>query len=69
VDRPEAYYFFFLAYRRGMQDAKTQAQILWKEMSKDDIKHLEKKLRTFRYDPKKVFDSMQGQANPDADKD
>ena len=65
VNRAEAYYFFFLAYRKGAPDAKTRAQTLWKEMSKDDIKHLEKKLRDLRFDPPKVFASMQDQTSPD----
>jgi TPR repeat protein len=67
VDRPEAYYYFFLA-SRGVPAAQTQARMLWKEMSKDDIKHLEKKLRDLHFDPKKVFDSMQNQTNPEATK-
>jgi uncharacterized protein len=66
VDRPEAYCYFFLAGRRGMPDAKKQAQTLWNEMSKDDIKHLEKKLRDLRYDPKNVFAFMQDQTTPEA---
>jgi TPR repeat protein len=68
VDRPEAYYLFFQASRSRMPDAKTQAQMLWQEMTKDEIKHLEKKLRDSRYDPKKVLDSMQDQTAPDAAK-
>lgn len=66
VNRPEAYYFLYLASRRGAPDAKTRAQILWKEMSKDEIKHLEKKLRDARFDPQKVFASMQDRTTPDA---
>jgi len=65
VNRSEAYYFFFLAYRRGIISAKTQAQTLWKEMNKDDIKHIEKKLRDLRLDPQKVFAAMQA---PSSDK-
>lgn len=64
INRPEAYYYLFLAHGRGAPDAQTRAQTLWKEMSKDDIKHLERKLRDLRYDPKRVFDSMQGQTTP-----
>jgi TPR repeat protein len=64
VDRPEAYYLFFLARRTGMAEAKTRAQTLWLEMSKEEIKHLEKKLRELRFDPQKVFDSMQDQSVP-----
>ena len=64
VDRPEAYYLFFLARRTGMAEAKTRAQTLWLEMSKEEFKHLEKKLRDLRFDPQKVFDSMQDQSVP-----
>ena len=66
VDRPEAYYFFFLARRSGVPDARTRAQTLWREMSSEDIKHLEKKLRDLRFDPQKVFASMQDPSVPDA---
>jgi uncharacterized protein len=66
VDRPEAYYFFFVAARKGMPDAKTRAQVLWKEMSKDEIKRFEKKLRDARYDPHTVFAFMQDQTAPNA---
>jgi hypothetical protein len=55
-----------LASQRGAPDAKTQAQSLWKEMSKDDRKHLEKKLRALLLDPQKVFAMMQAQTAPDA---
>jgi TPR repeat protein len=65
VNRSEAYYFFFLAYRRGIPNAKTQAQVLWKEMSKDDIKHVERKLRDLRLDPQKVFAAMQAPSTSD----
>ena|ERR1700689_351715 len=66
VDRSEAYYLFFLARRRGLQDASARAQKLWQEMSSDDIKHLEKKLRDLRYDPQKVIAGMRDQAVSDA---
>ena len=65
VNRSEAYYFFFLAYRRGIISAKTQAETLWKEMNKDDIKHIEKKLRDLRLDPQKVFAAMQAPSTSD----
>ena len=65
MDRSEAYYYLFLASRKGATGARAQAQTLWKEMSKDDLKHLEKKLRDLHYDPQKVFASMQGPAASD----
>jgi uncharacterized protein len=68
IDKPEAYYQFFQASRRGAQGAKTRAQVLWNEMNKDEMKHLEKKLRDLRFDPQKVFAAMQDQATPEAAK-
>jgi len=65
VDRPEAYYLFFLARRRGVSEATARAQTLRQEMSSEDIKHLEKKLRDLRFDPQKVFAAMQEQSVPD----
>jgi len=67
MDRAEAYYYFFFAAQgKGAPGARTQAQTLWKEMTKDDIKHLEKKLRGAHLDPQKVFASMQDQTTPEA---
>lgn len=68
VDRSEAYYYFFLARLKGVPDAKTRAQMLWKEMSKDDIKHLERKLRE-HYNPQEVFAYMQDQQTPEGAKE
>jgi hypothetical protein len=53
--------FFFLACEKGMPGAKKKAQTLWNEMNKDDIKHLERKLRDIQSDPQKVFAAMQDQ--------
>jgi TPR repeat protein len=66
VDRPDAYYLFFLAHRRGASDAKARAQSVWREMSPEEIKQLEKKLRDLRLDPQKVFASIQDQSVPEA---
>lgn len=68
VDRPEAYCLLFLASQRDAPDAKTRAQLLWKDMSKDEIKRLQKKLQDLRFDPQKVFASMQDQTIPNAAK-
>jgi TPR repeat protein len=68
VDRPEAYCLLFLASQRGAPDAKTRAQLLWKDMSKDEIKRVEKKLRDLRFDPQKVFAGMQDQTPSGASK-
>jgi TPR repeat protein len=58
TDRPEAYFWFFRAYQLGDASAKPRADVLSKEMSRDDFKQLEKKLRQRHYDPKKVFEMM-----------
>jgi TPR repeat protein len=68
VDRPQAYIYFFLARASGMEDPRVQAQMLWNEMSRDEIKHLEKKLRDLHFDPQKVFNAMQVPSAPDATK-
>jgi TPR repeat protein len=68
LSRPDAYYYFFLARRAGSREAQSQAQVLWNEMNKDEIKRLERKLRDLRFDPKKVFTAMQEQTTPDAAK-
>jgi TPR repeat protein len=68
VDRPQAYYYFFLARGRGTPDSRVQAQKLRNEMSQDEIKRLEKKLRDLHLDPQKVFNAMQAPSAPDAAK-
>lgn len=67
ADRPEAYILLFQASQKGVLEAKAKAQTLWNEMSHDDLKHLEKKLRDLRYDPRKVFDAMQAVSPGDTD--
>jgi TPR repeat protein len=66
VDRPESYYFFFLAGQIGAPDAKVRAQALKQEMNQEELKHLEKKLRDLRFDPAKVFAYMQSPSVPEA---
>lgn len=68
VDRPQAYIYFFLARASGVGDPRVQAQMLLNEMSRDEIKHLEKKLRDLHFDPQKVFSAMQVPSTPDAPK-
>ena len=68
VDRPRAFCLLLLASQRGAPDAKTQAQSLWKEMSKNDLKRLEKELRALLFDPQKVFAMMQAETTPDTTK-
>ena len=58
VDRPEAYCWFFLAHQHRIAEGRQHAAALWSEMTPDDIKRLEKKLRGMSYDPQKVFEAM-----------
>lgn len=68
MNKAEAYYYFFLARTKGASDARNRAQTLWKEMNKDDVKALEKKLRE-HYDPREVFAYMQDAKDFDASKE
>lgn len=65
VNRPEAYYYLFLAHEKGTPESQTQAQKVWDEMSKQEMKQLEKKLEALHFDPKKVFAFMQHQTTTD----
>ena len=65
VDRPEAFCFLFFAYRNGAVAAKAQAHALRLEMSRDETKQLEKKLRERRLDPQKVFAIVDDPASSD----
>jgi len=64
VDRPEAYYYFFQATVSGSPEGKAQGQVIWNEMSKQEIKHLEKKLRSAWLEPQKAFAIMQSPEAP-----
>lgn len=66
LDRAEAYIHFFRASRIQGPDVKPEARQLWNEMTQDDIKHVEKKLKDMRLDPQKVFAFMQTGAAPAA---
>jgi len=61
VDRVEACYFFVQAYVSGASDAKAKYQALWPQLSREEIKKLERNLRDRHLDPKKVFSMMQTQ--------
>ena len=65
VDRPEAYYLLFLAYEHGATAAKSQAYSLQGNMSKDENKRLDKKLRQHLLDPKKVYAIVNDPTSPD----
>jgi TPR repeat protein len=64
VDRPGAFYYLYLAYKTGALGAKDQAHSLRQEMSKDELKRLEKRLREHSFDPKKVFAIVDGPTPP-----
>jgi uncharacterized protein len=55
IDRPEAFYFLYLAYKEGVPGAKAQARSVRQEMTKDEVKRVEKILRQHFFDPQKVF--------------
>jgi uncharacterized protein len=55
ADRSEAFCLLFLAYQQGALEAKSHAHSLRQQLSKDEAKRLDKKLRERRLDPKKVY--------------
>lgn len=65
VDRPEAYYLLLLAYKGGAQEARLQAHSLRQEMSKDEVKKLDAKLRMHRFDPKQIYAIVDDPSPPD----
>jgi hypothetical protein len=65
LDRPEAYWLLFLAYRNGVPEAKAQAHALHEGMNNDETKRLDKKLRKHVLDPKVVYAVIDDPAPPD----
>jgi uncharacterized protein len=55
VDRPAAFLLLFRASGIGIKGAKHKASELLPQLSKTELKQVEKKLRDQRLDPKKVF--------------
>jgi len=55
IDRPQAYWLLFLAYRNGVPEAKSQAHALRPEMNAEETNRLDKKLREHHFDPKRVY--------------
>lgn len=68
IDRPEAYWLLFLAYRAGSREAKLKAQSLHRSFNSGESKRLDKKLRQRRLDPKNVYEVIDDPAPPDPDK-
>jgi TPR repeat protein len=54
LDRAESYYYFFLAYSHREKSAQQYAEQVAKEMTDDDTKRLNKKLKHDHLDPNKV---------------
>jgi TPR repeat protein len=54
LDRAESYYYFFLAYSHREKSAQQFAEQVAKEMTDDDTKRLNKKLKRDHLDPKAV---------------
>jgi hypothetical protein len=64
ADVVEAYLWFFQAYAQGQKSGKTLGQGVFKEMTTDDTKRLDKKLRERHLDPKKVRQVMEAGSMP-----
>ena len=59
ADQVEAYYWFVLAYVDGSPAARKQCQALRPQLSKNEAKSVEKKLRERGIDLQKVLNTMQ----------
>jgi len=55
VDRAQAFWFLFLAFRNGSLAAKAQAHSLRQELTQDEAKRLAKILKEQHLDPTKVY--------------
>jgi len=58
ADPVEAYLWFLDAYRAGQKSAKSFGDSVLKEMTADENKRLDKKLRERHFDPKRVRETM-----------
>ena len=65
IDRPQAYWLLFLAYRNGVPEAKSQAHALRADMNAEEISDLDKKLRRYHLDPTKVYAILDDPNPPD----
>lgn len=61
ADHVEAYYWFVLAYGDGSSAARKQCQALWPQLSRNEAKSVEKKLRERGIDLQKALNTMQAQ--------
>jgi TPR repeat protein len=64
ADPVEAYLWFFRAYAARQQGARSLGNSVLKEMTADENKRLDKKLRERRLDPKRVREEMEGGSMP-----
>jgi uncharacterized protein len=64
ADLVASYLWFFQAYAEGQQSAKALGNSVLKEMTADETKRLDKKLRDRNLDPKKVRQVMETGAMP-----
>lgn len=65
LDRAESYYYFFLAYSHREKSARQYAEQVAKEMTDDDTKRLNKKLKHNHLDPNVVQTFMHSDLPPE----
>jgi TPR repeat protein len=65
LDRAESYYYFFLAYSHREKSAQQSAEQVAKEMTDDDTRRLNKKLKHNHLDPKVVQTFMHSDLPPE----
>jgi len=59
VDRPVAFMLLFRASRMGISGSREKARALLREMSKSEVKQVQKKLSDQKFDPKQVLAAIQ----------
>ena len=64
VDRPAAFMLLFRASMMDISGSREKARALLPEMSKSEVKEVQKKLSDQRFDPKKVFAAIQAHSPP-----
>lgn len=64
ADPVEAYLWFFQAFANGLKSARPLGVSVLKEMTADENKRLDKKLRDRHLDPKKVRELMEAEPTP-----
>jgi TPR repeat protein len=64
ADPVEAYLWFFRAYIARQPGARSLGNSALKEMTADEIKHLDKRIRQLHFDPKKVHEEMEAGSMP-----